>query len=198
MKPIETRWGNYRFRSRTEARWAIFFTELGIPFDYEKEGFDLAGEWYLPDFYIPFWDVFIEIKADEPSEAEVSKCRNLALQAGKQVWLVYGQPAPFRHKVLRYYAEQATNPLGNGWGHDLPTLPEFRQCRRCPEIFLAWYNSRLEQFAAGGIGHPETGDYMAQNPRHECLDRLPTDSGRIGQAFQKAMSARFEHGEQWL
>lgn len=196
MKAIETKWGGYRFRSRTEARWAIFFTELGLAFDYEKEGYDLDGEWYLPDFWIPFWNIFIEIKADKPSDTETNKCQKLALHAVKQVWLVYGQPAPFHHKVLRYFAEQPTNPLGNGWGHDLPALPEFRQCRRCPEIFLAWYNDRREQFAAGGIGHPDVADYMAQNPNHHCVDRIPGEYGRIRLAFEKATCARFEHGEQ--
>lgn len=53
IKAIETVYMNYRFRSRLEARWATFFEELGIPWEYEKEGFDIDGEWYLPDFYLP-------------------------------------------------------------------------------------------------------------------------------------------------
>lgn len=49
IKAIETVYGGYRFRSRLEARWAVFFNTLGIPFEYEKEGFDLrnqtGGQW---------------------------------------------------------------------------------------------------------------------------------------------------------
>jgi hypothetical protein len=39
IKPIETRYKGYRFRSRLEARWAVFFDTMEIPWEYEKEGF---------------------------------------------------------------------------------------------------------------------------------------------------------------
>src|SRR5262249_22063830 len=51
-----------RFRSRLEARWAVFFKELGIAYAYEHQGFDLAGEWYLPDFWLPRAKAFVEVK----------------------------------------------------------------------------------------------------------------------------------------
>ncbi len=53
MQPraIETRYKGYRFRSRLEARWAVFFDALGLKWEYEPEGFDLGdGVRYLPDF----------------------------------------------------------------------------------------------------------------------------------------------------
>ena len=54
IKPIETKYKGYFFRSRLEARWAVFFDALGIKFEYESEGYDLGdGVWYLPDFYFP-------------------------------------------------------------------------------------------------------------------------------------------------
>lgn len=53
MKAIETSYCGYRFRSRLEARWAIFFETLGLKWEYEPEGFDLGfGVWYLPDFRV--------------------------------------------------------------------------------------------------------------------------------------------------
>lgn len=42
IKAIETSYKGYRFRSRLEARWAVFFDELGIKWEYEKEGYDLT------------------------------------------------------------------------------------------------------------------------------------------------------------
>jgi hypothetical protein len=42
MKPIETKYKGYRFRSRLEARWAVFFDALKMGYKYEMEGFDLA------------------------------------------------------------------------------------------------------------------------------------------------------------
>ena len=32
IKPIETVYNGYRFRSRLEARWAVFFDEAGIEY----------------------------------------------------------------------------------------------------------------------------------------------------------------------
>jgi hypothetical protein len=51
-RAIETEYKGYLFRSRLEARWAVFFDALGIPYLYEPGGFDLSGTWYLPDFYL--------------------------------------------------------------------------------------------------------------------------------------------------
>ncbi len=39
FKAIETLYKGYRFRSRLEARWAVFFDALGLKWEYEKEGF---------------------------------------------------------------------------------------------------------------------------------------------------------------
>ena len=54
IKAIETEYNGYRFRSRLEARWAVFFDAAKIKYEYEPEGFELAdGTRYLPDFYLP-------------------------------------------------------------------------------------------------------------------------------------------------
>lgn len=50
IKPIETFYRGYRFRSRLEARWAVFFDALEIGWEYEPEAFSLDGVGYLPDF----------------------------------------------------------------------------------------------------------------------------------------------------
>lgn len=53
IKAIETRYKGYRFRSRLEARWAVFFDAMGMKWEYEPEGFDLGDAgWYLPDFRV--------------------------------------------------------------------------------------------------------------------------------------------------
>ena len=36
MKAIETEYNCYKFRSRLEARWAVFFDALGWEYEYEK------------------------------------------------------------------------------------------------------------------------------------------------------------------
>jgi hypothetical protein len=43
IKPIETWYRGYRFRSRQEARWAVFYDAAGITWRYEQEGYDLSA-----------------------------------------------------------------------------------------------------------------------------------------------------------
>jgi hypothetical protein len=62
IQAIETFYKGYRFRSRLEARWAVFFSELGIKWQYEVEGFELPSGRYLPDFYLPDYKCYFEVK----------------------------------------------------------------------------------------------------------------------------------------
>lgn len=62
IRAIQTSYAGYKFRSRLEARWAVFFDAAGIPFEYEPEGLILSdGSYYLPDFYLPDISVYLEV-----------------------------------------------------------------------------------------------------------------------------------------
>jgi len=61
-RAIETRYAGCRFRSRLEARWAVFLTTVAVEWEYEPEGFDLDGVWYLPDFWLPRLGWWVEVK----------------------------------------------------------------------------------------------------------------------------------------
>lgn len=79
MKAIETSYGGYRFRSRLEARWAVFFDALGVKWGYEPEGYDLGDAgWYLPDFWLPDYSAFLEVKPINPTPDELLKMQRLA------------------------------------------------------------------------------------------------------------------------
>jgi hypothetical protein len=64
IKAIPTRYAGRRFRSRLEARFAVFFDALRLDWHYEPQGFALPSGWYLPDFYLPKLDggTWIEVK----------------------------------------------------------------------------------------------------------------------------------------
>jgi hypothetical protein len=82
IKAIETFYKGYHFRSRLEARWAVFFDTLGIQWKYEDQGFEremydygdhgevkvVKVERYLPDFYLPHrfreGGIYVEVKGD--------------------------------------------------------------------------------------------------------------------------------------
>ncbi len=86
IKPIETIYNGYRFRSRLEARWAVFFDTLGVQYIYEREGFDLGGIWYLPDFWLPDLNCWVEIKGN-PTPESSTKAFALAKHTGKLVFM---------------------------------------------------------------------------------------------------------------
>jgi hypothetical protein len=77
MKAIETRYKGYRFRSRLEARWAVVFDALRLPWAYEAEGYDLGSDgYYLPDFFMGHnghYGPFVEIKGQQPAQNEIAK-----------------------------------------------------------------------------------------------------------------------------
>ncbi len=63
-QPITTIYNGYKFRSRLEARWAVFFAANRLPYEYETEGFTLDdGTKYLPDFWLPSLKMWVEIKS---------------------------------------------------------------------------------------------------------------------------------------
>ena len=109
LKAIETEYSGYKFRSRLEARWAVFFDALQINYKYEDEGYELSdGELYLPDFYLPEFKVFVEVKPDndvfikyenDTLVSFIGKGKNkygvFAYEAsvnGYGVWFVFGDP----------------------------------------------------------------------------------------------------------
>lgn len=78
LKALPTEYRGLQFRSRLEARWAVFFDTLGIPYEYEREGYDLDGVWYLPDFWLPSIDSWVEIKPKKITDEERDKLRMLS------------------------------------------------------------------------------------------------------------------------
>jgi hypothetical protein len=100
---IQTKYKGYYFRSRLEARWAVFFDTLGIKWEYEKEGFTFEnGISYLPDFWLPELNMWAEVKAEEFTEEEKLKCRLLAKETKKDVLELTGMPEVIPYKRVMY------------------------------------------------------------------------------------------------
>jgi hypothetical protein len=119
-RAINTLWRGYHFRSRLEARWAVALAKLGIPFEYEKEGFELPSGKYLPDFWLPFSEDYcseypeagswFEIKGIKPTDIELTKLVELSISTKHNCTLVWGPPWSF--KIYR------THNSGHHWWDD--------------------------------------------------------------------------------
>ena len=99
IKAIETEYNGYRFRSRLEARWAVFFDEANIQYDYEPEGYirsDNTRMQYLPDFYLKDLDMYVEVKGDtkEGLREILDKCEQSIVWGGpiKQILILSDVP----------------------------------------------------------------------------------------------------------
>jgi hypothetical protein len=170
VKPIETKYKGYRFRSRLEARWAVFFDALHVRYEYEKEGFDLgSGKWFLPDFYLVEQDCYLEIKPGNLFEIDrkqyVDSIVNTASLAQKQnCLLIFGNPNYSEYNIVgalrgsEVYGHFALGEKGKLW--------------------------IIKENSATCLG-PITD-----------TDKLPSDDCTlIMEAYTKARQARFEHGE---
>lgn len=104
-RAIETVYKGYKFRSRLEARWAVFFETAGYTrWIYEDEGYQLESGWYLPDFRIADLKtgktlMYLEVKPGPKPDVyllntsnEVAKVRELSQLMRCPVDIVFGDP----------------------------------------------------------------------------------------------------------
>ena len=115
LKSIETTYNGYRFRSRLEARWAVFFDEMNFKWEYEPEGYELGDDRYLPDFRLPEHRLWVEIKpgkipdlarAIHDGRSALQRARKLADASGWNVIICYGSPG-LRDDGIRVYVKDA-------------------------------------------------------------------------------------------
>jgi len=107
-KAIETVYKDFRFRSRLEARWAVFFDYMLIDWKYEVEGFTFGdGSCYLPDFYIPALQVFVEIKSHLPTYDETDRAYKL-WKSGRPIIVLPGAPWESQTRIWAGFVEGPT------------------------------------------------------------------------------------------
>jgi hypothetical protein len=196
IQPIETIYRGYRFRSRLEARWAVFLDAARIVWEYEAQGFDLGGARYLPDFWLPKDRQFLEIKpllahADwlRLRQEYQPKLALLANQTGREVFVLEGSPCP-------------EDPWDVFMDERSDVLPRVVAC--APD--RGWCSARLFECAHCGRVAFRRFEYGAWDMWCECQgghERPFKDenydpyelSPRIRRAMLKARQARFEHDE---
>jgi hypothetical protein len=183
IKPIETVYKGYRFRSRIEARWAVVFKTLAQPWEYEKEGYDLGDAgWYLPDFWLPnTYDrighrgIWVEIKGQQPSDIESQRCEALALGTKHSVMMFVGPP--------RTYYEGTDSDGHYQWTYDAESgdiwWDNYMRLHYCSDCFVAKVEFDNDYFTC------------PQCKKETCIPHHPL----IDASVKIARSTRFEHGD---
>lgn len=170
MTPIQTRYKGYHFRSRLEARWAVYFDTIGCEWEYEPDGFHLPdGSLYLPDFWLKTVKMWAEVKPDWPTDDEVSKAKMLAAETGRSVLFLDGTPRDT-----------------NYWAVYRDDSDDFNQGFPWVDFFLNnWYFDEKRFYCSTPC------DFGPNRPDQEAFapDELTCE------AIDAARSARFEHGE---
>ena len=169
IKAIETRYKGRRFRSRLEARWFIFFESFGLQVEYEREGFVVDGIPYLPDFYIPAEDLWIEIKPSSIEPTAQVYAESLLMGLPGRTILVCGEPCSGKYRVVDTKDSSLRNSI----------FLTDRRDDHCLWIFDE------DTFSGSQLTSCSAKDH----------DKLPIESDFLQAAYNAAIGARFEHGE---
>ncbi len=171
--PIETRYNGYRFRSRLEARWAVFFDTIRLKYEFESEGYNLGSLGpYLPDFWFPQIRMFGEAKAIHDvvgQDRAITQCIELCRLTKFGTLFLFGVPSY----------------LGL-WGVEI--LSEFQPSESNSFAFTMerYWESEGRMFAGTGC----EGPWPLPFPYYENEARQI-----LHDPITAARSARFEHGE---
>ena len=192
IKAIETVYNGYRFRSRLEARWAVFFDAVGIEYEYEPEGLILSdGTPYLPDFYLPKFHSYFEVKSRhiKGTPAEKEARRKISDGSHCDTWsgiICFGDP--YDHDMTIYCQDVSESSGGSYEGR---VVFGYYLRTRIPMLF-AWDDCKDRTF----LNTFESSHTIPMQT--DCgyqYTHNPFVTGEIINAELTARQARFEHGE---
>lgn len=216
IKPLDTLYDGHYFRSRTEARWAVFFNALGIKYEYEPEGYKLEdGTCYLPDFWLPDvggrtedhrTGIWFEVKGIYPSETDTRKmellCKLLGEGRTMAGIIAVGPPGNMLQKRAgaRGHSDNPNELYESSWQMreyrpDLKPGPgfddDFRLCRCtvCGKLHFDW--DKWDRYDC--CAWPADWAGSAGGPGWRC-DQDHWDMA-VSAAVEKSIKARFEHGQ---
>lgn len=207
LRPIDTEYKGYLFRSRLEARWAIFFDLLGIEWTYELQGFKVRENdgYYLPDFYLKTFNCYFEVKRDSIEGKQwddaLRRCKAMVTTVGHAIIIVRGDPVNYEAKLFAYPA--AAEHFSQIRGEYHIRSEKSGQCVDCLIALDPSYVGRMPAIFCLTSG---TYDFYS-NKKCEHKIYAFTNNGYSGtydewryeqrtkDAALKARQARFEHGE---
>lgn len=160
----QTTYRNVSFRSELEARWAVFFDAIHQPWLYEPRGFEFADESsYLPDFWLPGFRAWVEVKPARIDPTSAGKALKLAVESTSNVYATIGLPS---------------------WAHDFPD-GQFYRFTPLAQTFSGYRIAHCE--VSGRIGFTENGALAGLG----CCTHKEDDLGHTtGRLFTATLIAR--------
>jgi hypothetical protein len=196
---IQTHYAGHVFRSRLEARWAVFFDALKVEWKYEEQGYEVAGQRYLPDFFLPSLNAWCEVKGD-PNGLQKDFTRMATILGpdsplpgwieGSSSIIVFGhvprvEMGTFFHPLLRY----GSRGIHRDWCFFAPLIDGgLSLCKTSGivlERMLGLESDVHLEMEANDPGWVVETRFVATK---KCLRPIEV-------AYRAASSARFEHGE---
>jgi hypothetical protein len=203
IKVIETSYRGCRFRSRLEARWAVFFDALGWDWQYEKEGYVLGWDKddrlpWLPDFEVitPYSQhLYVEVKGDPSFFANTEWFRRFDFNGGPPGFPDCGWSDKYTANSKPLII------LG-----DIPRFSEPSSVFYVP--LIVHYKGVKGMMAELGKGGVSTNGYFEWDNLDSDDDGIKNfqvvvakgnltyyDTAVVADAMRAASGARFEHGE---
>jgi hypothetical protein len=206
IQPIETRYAGCRFRSRLEARWAVFFDTLGIRWEYEPQGFMIpcalgASTPYLPDFLLMDCGTWVEVKGSEADLDHDLMARAAVHLPGASVpnaptILLLGPipNPPAKDRDLGWLGLWADED----WAQEAIREGHISDASECVGDAYWGFGGFVdlgapEQLDISGATAYQMGDepWLTPCESYQQMNRFPG----VPDAYRAARSARFEHGD---
>ncbi len=164
------------YTTKLEAKWAVFFDNLNIKYDYEPRRKNvLSGKVYIPKFYLHKYDIFADIHPQKKETAELEKEYKFATQ--NNLLIIFGEPAIDGY-VVKY--------IGDSFSDDVPSPymdnAVFAMGRRTDCLYLV-ENEEEE------IEYTEICNSFCSDPR--CTVRQPQKHHKLENVYLIASQAEF-------
>lgn len=162
IKPIETVYNGYRFRSRLEARCGVLLNGMSKRYEYEPEGIEAPdGTKYLPDFYIPDEGIYIEAKQERTGwEDDIKRMAHIyeCYHGMPPTMIITEIPEPTEIECIYWYRTMYYDTLMDEVRLGLTAINEgddgyiafIRTCYKCHEDSIGlWRVLDKERFGKG-------------------------------------------------
>jgi hypothetical protein len=170
VRPIQTLYNGYRFRSRLEARWAVFLDRCAERYVYEDQGYALPSGPYLPDFFFPQRAAFLEVK---PTSCLPTR--------HFEFWRVIGPDKPCQKRPLR----------NDGLPREIVQACEMTATLKLkPHAFVVAYGDPVDV-----VGFGDGGSVCLDERGLTTGIGILNWFDNLMSASAAARAARFEHGE---